>query len=315
MLTYNSRDDVLACLKSLSADGTPDKEILLVDNASDDGSVEIARQEFPEIPILQNNDNRGVAGGWNQGWRAARGEFVAFVNPDTTFDPQWLNELLEALRDDPEADAAGCKLLFPDGRLQHAGGRILRNAQTRHFGYGEPDDGRFDELRTVDYVTGAAWLVRRAALEALGGFDEDYFPAYYEELDFCHRLRRAGRKVLYVPTARVIHHESTTLGVASFRFSRLHMKMRSTFVAKRYSLADFFLRFIPGELRLFLFDKSLRIRLAALLSYPSGLRHLIRRLSGGRAPPCFPGACRTDRTDRADRADRAVGDNGPYQNE
>ncbi|OPZ20127.1 MAG: N-acetylglucosaminyl-diphospho-decaprenol L-rhamnosyltransferase [candidate division BRC1 bacterium ADurb.BinA364] len=281
VLTYNSRGYIVDCLESLRADSTPGKEILLVDNASKDGTVDLLRERYPDLPLIANAKNRGVAAGWNQGWRRSRAPFVAFVNPDMTFDSGWLEALLAALQADPQAAVAGAKLLYPGGRIiQHAGAGLLDNGQSYHRGCGEIDRGQYDEPGPAEYVTGAAMLVRRDALEALGGFDEDYFPAYYEDSDFCVRVWRSGRKVLYVPSSRIIHYESVTLTIWSWRFVWLSLKMRSVFVGKHYGWRDMLFRFLPRELGLLFRDPGFKVKVCAVGSYYAMLPPLWKRLLG-----------------------------------
>lgn len=250
ILTYNSQDDIVACLQSLLADQTPDKDILVIDNASRDRSVEVGRRTFPQIHLIENKFNVGVAAGWNQGWRATSGEIVVFINPDTEMAPDWLEQIKKAFVDHPQADVIGIKLLYPDRKtIQHGGLFFHPNAQSYHRAAHEEDRGQVDTMEAVPAVTGAVMAIRRNALKALGGFDEDYYPAYFEEADFCYRVNAAGRQVLYVPSAVAIHHESATLGSESPAFIRLYFRMRALYILKNYSLRYILTQSIPYEWR------------------------------------------------------------------
>src|SRR5690606_30896440 len=140
--------------------------------------------------------NLGCAGGNNVGWRAATRPFVVFLNPDCFVDRGCLAEMLRPLAQDPAVGATGAKLLYPNAkRIQHAGGHLHPNAMAEHPGVGTEDDGTYSVNRECSYVTGACVALRRDHLEALGGMDEEYFPAYFEETDLCARLAASGLKV------------------------------------------------------------------------------------------------------------------------
>ncbi len=224
-------------MRCLSLSDYPRLEIVVVDNASDDNSAEAARAaaaEFGlEIKLLPLASNAGCAGGNNIGWRESRGEIVMFLNPDAEVRPDCIGELVRPLIEDSSVGATGAKIYWPGGvTIQHAGGRLYPNAMTDHWGKGEEDRGQYDIPRDVDYVTGAAFAVRRCLLERLDGFDEDYFPAYYEETDLCLRIRRLGSRIRYIPSAVLDHHESVTLGAGSRGFRRMYHRMRMRFIWK-----------------------------------------------------------------------------------
>lgn len=216
-----------------------------MDNASSDHSVEVARSVAPEIgcpvKLLPLATNLGCAGGNNVGWREARGEFILFLNPDAELEAETIQALLRPMLDDPSVAITGAKIYYPGTRvLQHAGGLIYPNGMTDHWGKGEEDTGQYDVARDVDYVTGAGFLVRRSVLERLGGLDEEYFPAYFEETDLCVRARKLGMRVRYVPEALLIHHESVTLGVDSRSFRRMYQRMRMRFIWKNFSWREIY---------------------------------------------------------------------------
>src|SRR5690606_34678322 len=142
-------------------------------------------------------------------------------------------ELVKPLQHDPQIGVTGAKMYFPGGRIiQHAGGILYSNGMTDHIAYGLEDSGEALEPAPMAYVTGAGMATTRAILQDLKGFDEGYYPAYYEELDFCYRVWKSGRKVIYVPTATMIHHESVSLGTGSPVFRRLYPRMRIRFLLK-----------------------------------------------------------------------------------
>jgi GT2 family glycosyltransferase len=223
-------------LDSLRADDYPNVEIIVVDNGSSDDLARVVRGGYPEARLIQSPVNLGFAGGNNLAMREAGGDFLVLLNDDTEVRPGWLGALARAARENPRAGVLGCKLLYPDGKtVQHAGGTIKPNGSTHHVGYEKPDDGSFDQTMACDYVTGAAFAIRREVLDKIGPLDEKYFPIYFEEVDYCWRARRAGYQVLYVPGSVVVHHESRTQARYSFRFIHRYNCGRLRFVIKCFS--------------------------------------------------------------------------------
>lgn len=277
ILTYNSEDDIVACLRSLLSDDSPDKEILVIDNASTDKSVDVVQRMFPQVRLIQNRVNRGVAAGWNQGIRETTGDLVVVMNPDVEVSPDWLEKIRIALKANPSADVAGIKLLYPDGTIQHGGLFFHANAQSYHRAAHEADRGQVDAVEAIEAVTGAVFAARRKAWESLGGFDEDYFPAYFEEADFCFRIRKMGREVLYVGDASAIHHEASTLGASSASYLRLYFRMRALYILKNYSLKYIVMRSIPVEVRL-MCGWPWTHRYYALISWVWAFPYVVRRI-------------------------------------
>jgi len=249
LVGYKARDLLRQCLLSLRADRYEFKRVIVVDNNSADGTVEMLESEFPEAQLIRNSDNRGFAAACNQGMRAGSAPVKVLLNQDTEVDPGWLRWITRTLRADPLAGIAGCKIFYPDGKtIQHAGGIVRPNGLTGHVGDGLPDPGGDNEPRAVDYVTGAAMAIRTELLERLGMLDEGYQPAYYEELDLCVRARRKGFRVLYEPRATLRHHESTVSGKLSQRFLFLYHRNRLRFILKNSKPLGLLTGFIPFEL-------------------------------------------------------------------
>jgi len=204
-----------ALLPSLPA-GWP-VEVIVVDDASPDETpdrlAEIAAGDHRLI-VLRNEHNLGFVGTCNRGAAAATGDYLVFLNNDTVPLPGWLPPLIRTFADFPAAGAVGGKLLFPDGRLQEAGGIIFADASACHFGREHPDPTwpLFNHVRPVDYVSGALLATPRELFVAVGGFDPAFAPGYYEDTDYCFRLRERGREVLMQPAATVVHVEGGTAG-------------------------------------------------------------------------------------------------------
>lgn len=212
VVSWNGRNWLGRCLDALLAQ-QGDFEIIVVDNASTDGSAAFLRETYPAVRVHPMTDNAGFAAGNNAGARVAQAtEFLAFLNNDTEVERGWLAALIAALERTPEAAMAAAHIVRfdPPGIIDSAGDGYLRagGAFKRH--HDEPERGP-EPAGDPFGVCGAACLVRRAAFEALGGFDERFFMVY-EDVDLSYRARLAGHRIIYVPEARVRHAGSASLG-------------------------------------------------------------------------------------------------------
>jgi GT2 family glycosyltransferase/glycosyltransferase involved in cell wall biosynthesis len=210
---YNKVAYTLACLRSLGAHaGTVPFEVIVVDDGSSDATPE-RLAGVTGIHALRNAENLGFIGSCNAGAANARGEYVLFLNNDTVVTAGWLDALVRCIEQAPLAGLVGAKLVYPDGRLQEAGGIVFDDASGWNYGrFAEPDDPRYSFRREVDYCSGAAILLRRDLFERLGRFDTRYAPAYYEDTDLAFAVRAAGLKVYIEPASVVIHFEGITSG-------------------------------------------------------------------------------------------------------
>jgi len=247
VLAWNGAAYIADCLEALAAQDYPALEILVVDNGSTDGTPDIVAQRFPQARLICNHRNLGFSAGNNVGLRAASGELLVLLNVDTQVHASWLAALADAFGD-PSIGIAGCKLLYPDGSIQHAGGFVYGpRGEADHLGRFAPDDGRFDKPAEVEYVTGAALAVRRTVLDQIGLLDEGFSPIYYEDTDLCFRARAAGWRVVYVPQAVVTHYESTTFSAETYeRKSALHQG-RLRFLLKHRPVDWLLAEFGPTE--------------------------------------------------------------------
>ena len=211
---FNKAEFTFQCLRSLFREiDLTRNEIIIVDNASTDETARMLAQFDNRIRVIRNAENLGFVEACNAGAKAARGKFVVFLNNDTVVQPGWLSAMVETAGSDETIGAVGSMLIFPDGRLQEAGGIVWNDATARLYGYGEnPEDLRFNFRREVDYCSGASLLVPKDFFDFLGGFDMRYAPAYYEDTDLCMSVRAAGRKVVFQPRSRVAHFEGATAG-------------------------------------------------------------------------------------------------------
>ncbi len=203
----------LACLRALAAHPPAAAfEVIVVDDASPDDSLARLRQ-IGGLRVHARDSNGGFIAACNDGAALARGGVLVFLNNDTVPQPGWLDALLATFDSIPEAGLVGARLLYPDGRLQEAGGVVFADGSGWNYGrHGDPDDCRYAYLRDADYLSGAAIAIPRALFAQLGGFDTRYAPAYYEDTDLAFAVRAAGRRVLYQPAAVVVHDEGATSG-------------------------------------------------------------------------------------------------------
>ena len=224
----------VSCLHSIATVGgsVPFEVIVVDDDSPDDTASLLAR--IGNVKVVRNEVNLGFTKACNAGIAAASGEYVVLLNNDTEVTPGWLEELTGTADSDPQVGVVGVKLEYPDGTLQEAGGIVWRDGSGMNYGRGDqPGRGEYGYLREVDYCSGACLLVRRDLLRRLGGLDERYAPAYYEDTDLAFAARSLGYKVVYQPNARIIHHEGgshgTDVSVGVKRFQDLN---RLIFVEK-----------------------------------------------------------------------------------
>jgi GT2 family glycosyltransferase len=251
VVLYNSADYIEACVDSIRRIDYPHVELIMVDNGSSDDSAQLARQVAHnagvECSISILKGNKGFAAANNHGFTLSSGEIVLLLNPDTELYPDAVGSLVSAFQD-PSVGICGCKVFYPDRvTLQHTGGWMRDNGLTMHYGVGEKDTGVYDEMRDVFYVTGAAFAVRRGVFERAGLLDAGYYPAYFEETDLCLAVRRLGLRVVYVPGACLVHHESTTTGKFTERYYYLYHKNRIRFLLKNFSWRFLLNRSLPME--------------------------------------------------------------------
>ncbi|MBL6457600.1 glycosyltransferase [Belnapia sp. T6] len=211
--TYGQVDFTLRCLRSITAAAPAvPVEVIVVDDASGDPAVETLAQ-VEGLRLLRWPSNLGFLRSCNEAAKQARGEFLFFLNNDTELLPGAIEALLRLLEARPDAGMVGSKLVYPDGRLQEAGGIIWRDGSAWNYGNGDdPRKPQYNYVREADYISGAAIMLPRVRWAEMGGFDEAFLPAYCEDSDLAFRLRRAGWKVLYQPQSVVVHYEGISHG-------------------------------------------------------------------------------------------------------
>ena len=215
-------------------------EIIVVDDASTDGTAELLKkwtQADKRIRVIRNRANGGFLKTALRGAKAATGDVLVFLNNDTIALPGWLPPLLRSFRDFPDAGAVGGRLIFPDGSQQEAGGIIFNDGSAAHFGRDDHqlDAALYNFVREVDYCSGAMLATPRALFEELGGFDACYKPAYFEDTDFCFKIRAAGRRVYFQPASALIHLEGASCGTDLTRGVKRHQELNHKKFLKKWS--------------------------------------------------------------------------------
>lgn len=205
ILSYNSREDLAECIPSFMSQTYQNFEIIVVDNASQDGSEEFIRTNYPEIKLVQTGKNLGYPAGNNAGFEVAEGEYFVVVNPDTVADREWLSELIKPLENDPTIAATTPKIL-----IYYQKDKINTCANTNHLtgltfcrGLNKSTD-EFNTRQVVSAVSGCSFAIRRDTLKQIKGFDPDFF-LYQEDADLSWRIRFSGGKILYVPESVIYH--------------------------------------------------------------------------------------------------------------
>ncbi|MCY4464491.1 MAG: glycosyltransferase family 2 protein [Chloroflexi bacterium] len=210
---WNGKGYLAACLDSLRAQTQPGIEIIIVDNASTDGSQQFVRTAYPEMQLVELPQNRGFTGACNKGMQEAAGEIVALLNNDTEVARDWAAEVIKALDEKPEVGIVACKMLMHDQRerFHTAGDFFAIDGSAGNRGFGEIDHGQYDRGDYVFSACGGAAVYRRCMLEAIGFLDDDFF-FLLEDVDIAWRAQLAGYAVWFAPGAVVYHHLSATGG-------------------------------------------------------------------------------------------------------
>jgi GT2 family glycosyltransferase len=254
VVNYNGRDYLDRCLTSLRELDYPSEqlEVVLVDNASSDGSVEHVRAQFPEVRLLVNDDNVGFSPAVNQAAEAATGAFLALLNNDAAADPAWLRAAIPVLEGEPDVACVASKILREDGEtVDYAGGQLS------FYGHGfakgvEQADAADDRIRDTLFASGGAMIVRRSTFLDVGGFDDSYF-AFFEDVDLGWRLWILGYSVKYVPASRVFHRHHGTIERFGYARERYLLERNALATVFKNYADDRLSRILPASLLLTLF--------------------------------------------------------------
>ncbi len=254
---WNGCELTLQCLRSLKDQTYDDYKIYVVENGSEDDSIERIESEFPEVALIKNSVNLGFAGGVNSGIRPATGEYIALLNNDTEAHPDWLREIVDTLDSQPEYGFAASKVLVYDQRdtIDSFGDGYSFHGLAYKIGDLAKDDGRFDESMEVFGACGAASVYRRSMLDDIGLFDEDFF-AYMEDVEISIRAQLAGYRCIAVPKAKIYHMISATTGGDTSEFS-VHMTSKN--------LINILVKIIPAPLLLLMVPLAIASQIALIL--------------------------------------------------
>lgn len=217
-INYNQAQVTCDLLKSLRGITYSPIEIIVVDNASPTDDPSIIKEQYPEIIFIQSGENLGFAGGNNLGIKASKGKYLLFINNDVEVEPSFLEPLVQCLEMNPKMGIVSPKIhyYYHEKMIQYAGCSPINPYTTRgNFrGQKEQDTGQYNEQMITNYAHGAAMLVKKEAIQKAGLMPEIYF-LYYEELDWCNRIKEAGYQICYEPTSLVFHKESISVGKQS----------------------------------------------------------------------------------------------------
>jgi GT2 family glycosyltransferase len=246
VLNYNGAELLDVVMPSLERQTYPHVDVLVVDNGSTDGSAAKLRERWPRARLLEIPENVGVAKALNEGVMKADAELIALLNNDIELEPRWIEELVAALLQHPDAASVSGKLLRFDRRdvIDAAGDGMRWSSAAFNRGAGEPDRGQFDRPEPVFSACAGAALYRRAAFEDVGPFDEDFF-AYLEDIDWSLRAQLRGYASRYVPAAVAYHMRGATTGGARHRYRALQRRNQIWLVVKNYP-GGALVRRLPG---------------------------------------------------------------------
>jgi len=255
IVNWNVKDLLRDCLRSVFASPLdPPPQVIVVDNASNDGSAAMVRREFPQVELIASSHNLGYAGGNNLGAAAATGDALLLLNPDTRLHPDTLRLLRDYLLAHPEVGVVGPQLLWPDGAVQSSRRRFPtpatlfwestlleqwfpHNPAARRYRF---EDAPSNRPASVDWLVGAALCIRREAWQDAGPLDESFF-MYFEETDWCRRCAEAGWAIHYLPQAKVVHYEGQSSGqvtaARTLRFQRSKIRYAEKWFGRGWAIA------------------------------------------------------------------------------
>jgi GT2 family glycosyltransferase len=251
LVSYNVKDYLLGCLKSIYEETSGiDFEVLVIDNASRDDSVAAVREKYPQATMIANKGNAGLSAAMSQGVDASSGRYILYLNPDTEMIGDTLGGVVRFADSHPETAGFACKLLNPDRTLQHSCFRFP-NLRMAFYGFfprvpmDSVENGRYPEetYNTVfepEHVLGAFLMVRRSAVEKIGGWDARFF-MYFEETDFCYRLIQSGHRILYCPDCALIHYGGRSTSAVHEEMSVEFYRSQAFFYRKNYGLGRYLL--------------------------------------------------------------------------
>ncbi|HYG00991.1 MAG TPA: glycosyltransferase family 2 protein [Chryseosolibacter sp.] len=267
-INFNQLHHTVELLKSLERVTYPNFEVIVVDNCSNVNPENEIKDRFPTVKVICSETNLGFAGGNNLGIAEAKGEYLLFLNNDTEVDPGFLQPLVELFEENPNAGAASSKIIFhnSDNIIQYAGSTCLNplTGRNKRIGFMERDMGQHDTLKETDLAHGCSMMVPRRVVNKVGIMPELFF-LYYEEIDWCESIKRAGYKIYFVPKSRVYHKESMSVGknstLKTYYMTRnrlLYMRRNSSGLLKMLSLMFFVIFSLPKNILTYLKQREMQ---------------------------------------------------------
>lgn len=263
VLTWNRKTDAVECVHSVLNVTYPYYEIIVIDNHSTDGTPDAIEELFPEVKLIRNQADLMAGGGRNVGIEHAKGDLLFFVDGDNIVHPEIVTELIGVISSDKRIGIVGPKMYFwkEPRRIWFAGAEIdLRTSRTHYIGSNELDEGQHDQIRETGHFPNA-FMVRREVIDQIGGFDAETYQMFYEESDLCERARRAGFRVVFVPSAKTWHKiplprefKAFRRGVGTDEKKRIYLFARNRIIfMRRFASGLDFLQFVSVYLPLLTF--------------------------------------------------------------
>jgi GT2 family glycosyltransferase len=246
IVNWNTRNLLRSCLQSVKEETNISHEVWVVDNGSTDGSPEMVRNEFPDVHLIANSDNKGFAAANNQALPLCTGEYILLLNSDTVVLEGALDSMVAHMHANPNVGGLGCKLLNADGSLQPSAHRFYSTARSlvenrlahmvwpkKHANTPLLSFWDHSTVRRVDWVCGAVLMLRREVIREVGLLDDSFF-MYGEEIDWQMRMAKAGHQIWFLPTARIVHYGGGSSRNAVTQMKKMEYKSREMFVEKHY---------------------------------------------------------------------------------
>ncbi|MCI0382593.1 MAG: glycosyltransferase family 2 protein [Chlamydiae bacterium] len=275
ILNWNRKEDTLACLASVSEVDYPNFEIVLVDNGSTDDSIQATQERFPKITIIPTGKNLGYAGGNNVGIQFCLekgADYLFILNNDTTVSSDTLKNMIPLFKEHPRLGILGCKIYLFDKpfTFDHLGGKWNRKkACFDLIGWRQFDDGKsWEEPKEIEYVCGAAMLVKREVFQKVGLFEPRFF-LFCEEADFCHRARQIGYSTMTCPTAKIWHKVSASFTGGKIQATYFLWRSRLLWIERNCSLWEKALLFFPLLLQISNLWKGKTLKKMQMIFYRS----------------------------------------------
>ena len=269
IITINYNQLQLTCdlLDSLRKVTYPSVEVIVVDNHSKENPSDVLGEKYPEVKLIVSDENLGFAGGNNLGIRASQGDYLLFLNNDTEVDPGFLEPLVAMFESNPDAGAASPKIIYHNsgGKIQYAGSTKIDSftGRSKLIGWMEKDNGQYNVLQETSLAHGAAMMVSRRIIREVGMMPEFFF-LYYEEVDWCESIKRAGHKIYFVPDSKVYHKESMSIGKRSTlktyyltRNRLLYMRRNTAGIKKMIWITYFLLVSLPKNALMYSFENDI----------------------------------------------------------